>query len=77
MSCRQGQSQEVRGPGVVGEQPELGPGQSFRYQSACPLPTPHGKMRGHFEFYAKDEATQQWRRSFLVNLGTFELRADV
>jgi ApaG protein len=44
----QGQVQEVRGPGVVGEQPELRPGESFQYQSACPLPTPQGSMEGHY-----------------------------
>ena len=77
LPCRQGQSQEVRGPGVVGEQPELAPGETFQYQSACPLPTPRGKMKGHFEFYARDEETRQWNRSFLVNIGTFELRSDV
>jgi ApaG protein len=49
----QGQVQEVRGPGVIGEQPELKPGETFQYQSACPLPTPKGTMRGHYEFYAQ------------------------
>ena len=43
-----GRVQEVRGPGVVGEQPTLAPGQHFEYASACPLPTPSGIMRGHF-----------------------------
>lgn len=44
-----GKSQEVRGPGVVGEQPELAPGQSFEYTSGCPLPTPFGSMQGSYE----------------------------
>ncbi len=44
-----GNRQEVCGPGVVGEQPVLRPGESFRYQSGCPLPTPSGIMEGHFE----------------------------
>lgn len=72
----QGRSQEVKGPGVVGEQPELAPGQSFSYQSACPLPTPKGSMEGHFEFYARDADSGQWRKSFLVKIGQFALRAD-
>ncbi|MCA3249645.1 MAG: Co2+/Mg2+ efflux protein ApaG [Holosporaceae bacterium] len=41
-----GQVQEVRGAGVVGEQPELEPGQSFEYTSGTPLTTPSGIMVG-------------------------------
>jgi ApaG protein len=41
--------EEVRGPGVVGEQPVLGPGQSFKYSSWCPLKTPTGSMRGTYQ----------------------------
>ena len=40
---------EVEGPGVVGEQPELRPREAFRYVSNCPLPTPSGAMVGHFQ----------------------------
>jgi ApaG protein len=43
-----GRIQEVRGPGVVGEQPVLGPGQSFQYTSGVPLPTPSGFMVGSY-----------------------------
>ena len=43
-----GRLQEVRGPGVVGEQPMLGPGESFEYTSSCPLPTPSGFMVGTY-----------------------------
>jgi len=39
-------TQEVRGLGVVGQQPLLAPGESFEYTSGCPLPTPVGTMRG-------------------------------
>ena len=39
---------EVRGQGVVGEQPKLRPGEAFRYTSACPLDTPSGGMRGSY-----------------------------
>ncbi len=42
----QGKLQEVRGPGVVGEQPVLNPGDSFKYTSGCPLETPDGMMAG-------------------------------
>jgi ApaG protein len=44
-----GRTQEVRGPGVVGEQPVLGPGQSFEYTSGTPLNTPSGIMVGSYE----------------------------
>jgi ApaG protein len=44
-----GRLQEVRGPGVVGEQPVLQPGQSFEYTSSCPLTTPSGLMVGDYE----------------------------
>lgn len=40
---------EVRGPGVVGEQPRLAPGQHYQYSSFCPLPTPTGNMRGTYQ----------------------------
>jgi ApaG protein len=43
-----GRIEEVRGPGVVGEQPELGPGDSYQYTSGCPLSTPSGIMVGHY-----------------------------
>src|SRR6266446_10794907 len=41
-----GKVEEVRGPGVVGNQPILGPSQSFKYTSGCPLTTPFGSMHG-------------------------------
>jgi ApaG protein len=40
--------EEVRGPGVVGEQPRLEPGKAFRYTSGCPLKTPSGIMAGRY-----------------------------
>ena len=43
-----GRQQEVRGAGVVGEQPVLEPGQSFEYTSGTPLPTPSGIMMGFY-----------------------------
>jgi ApaG protein len=44
-----GRVQEVRGPGVVGEQPTLGPGEAFQYTSGTPLSTPSGIMVGTYE----------------------------
>lgn len=44
-----GKVEEVRGPGVVGKQPVLPPGESFEYTSGCPLTTPFGSMRGEYE----------------------------
>lgn len=44
----EGKTEEVRGPGVVGEQPTLKPGEEFRYTSGCPLTTPVGTMHGSY-----------------------------
>ncbi len=44
----EGVVQTVAGPGVVGEQPRLEPGEAFQYVSACPLDTAVGTMKGHF-----------------------------
>jgi ApaG protein len=44
----QGRVQEVRGTGVVGEEPVLGPGESYSYISGCPLTTPSGTMQGSY-----------------------------
>ena len=43
-----GRVQEVRGAGVVGEEPVIGPGESFEYTSGVPLPTPSGFMTGRY-----------------------------
>jgi ApaG protein len=43
-----GRREEVKGPGVVGEQPVLEPGETFRYASGCPLSTPSGMMQGSY-----------------------------
>ena len=47
---------EVKGPGVVGQQPTLGPGQTFEYTSHCPLSTPFGSMRGSYRMVTSDGA---------------------
>lgn len=48
-----GRLQEVRGAGVVGEQPVLKPGDAFEYTSGTPLPTPSGIMTGTYEMEAE------------------------
>lgn len=44
-----GQIEELRGAGVVGLQPKINPGQKFEYESACPLATASGSMRGFYQ----------------------------
>lgn len=51
-----GRVEHVRGPGVVGEQPVLRPGDSFRYTSGCPLTTPSGIMVGSYRMVADSGA---------------------
>jgi len=46
--------EEVRGDGVVGEQPRLAPGQSFQYTSGCVLQTPVGTMHGSYRMVCDD-----------------------
>jgi ApaG protein len=49
-----GRLQEVRGPGVVGEEPVLAPGATFEYTSGVPLPTPSGFMVGTYGMVSAD-----------------------
>ena len=49
-----GRVQEVRGEGVVGEQPHLRPGQGFRYSSGAVIDTPVGSMQGSYQMLADD-----------------------
>jgi ApaG protein len=49
-----GHVEEIRGPGVVGKQPLLQPGESFEYTSGCPLPTPFGVMEGTYQMALPD-----------------------
>lgn len=62
-----GHEREVRGPGVVGEQPRLAPGDEFEYTSFCPLPTPRGSMRGSFDM------VRDGGEPFLAHIGEFHL----
>lgn len=50
----EGHIEEVRGPGVVGYQPVLRPGEEFEYTSGCPLSTPVGTMHGEFNMVVPD-----------------------
>ena len=52
-----GHTEEVRGPGVVGLQPKITAGQSFEYDSACPLRTSSGTMKGAYQFIDEDGET--------------------
>jgi ApaG protein len=49
-----GKVEEVRGPGVVGHQPLLRPGEHFDYTSGCVLETPRGEMRGTYQMHRSD-----------------------
>ena len=49
-----GEVQEVRGTGVIGQQPSLAPAQSFEYTSGCPLDTSVGSMQGSYTFIGQD-----------------------
>ena len=50
----EGMVEEVRGLGVIGQQPLLKPGESFEYTSGCALATPVGTMRGSYQMVAED-----------------------
>jgi ApaG protein len=68
-----GRQREVNGQGVVGQFPELAIGESFEYQSGCPLNTNEGSMEGHFEFYSRTSSSESWNTSFLVYIARFGL----
>ena len=63
-------TEEVRGPGVVGEQPVLEAGQSFQYSSWCPLKTPMGVMRGTYQMVGASG------RKFDIEIPPFALKAQ-
>jgi len=69
ISDGRGTRHEVRGEGVVGEQPVLEPGGSFDYVSGCPLTTPTGSMEGRYFMVAADG------RTFPVDIPRFPLIA--
>lgn len=49
-----GHQEDVRGPGVVGLQPRIMPNQTFEYESACPLTTSSGSMKGTYQFMSDE-----------------------
>lgn len=62
-------TKEVKGPGVIGEQPVLAPGESFQYSSWCPLQTPTGFMRGAYRMVRPDGS------QFDIEIAPFALKA--
>jgi ApaG protein len=62
-----GNVEEVRGAGVVGQQPRLAPGEAHEYTSFCPLKTPLGAMRGTYHMVRDDGS------SFEAEIGEFAL----
>ena len=62
-------TEEVRGPGVVGQQPVLAPGASFQYSSWCRLKTPTGTMRGTYQMARADG------QQFDIEIAPFALKA--
>ncbi len=62
-----GRVQEVRGDGVVGEQPVIPPGDVFRYTSGCPLTTPDGIMVGAYQM------VDETGRAFEIDIPAFPL----
>jgi ApaG protein len=62
-------TREVKGDGVVGEQPLLQPGESYQYSSWCPLSTPMGSMRGTYQMVSAAG------RLFDIEIAPFALRA--
>lgn len=64
-----GHVEEVKGPGVIGKQPILQPGEHFEYTSFCPLRTPTGSMEGTFEM--RDSVNQK----FQAPIGRFDLKS--
>lgn len=62
-----GTVEEVRGPGVVGEQPILNPGDSYQYSSGCPLTTPSGIMTGRYQMESEEG------RAFEIDIPAFSL----
>ncbi len=69
-----GATEEIRGPGVVGEQPVLSPGEAFTYSSYCQLAAPRGSMEGSYEFVELRQGRPV--RTFNVAIGRFALQAD-
>ncbi len=63
------ESREIKGPGVIGKQPVLTPGESFQYSSWCPLTTPTGTMHGTYQMVRANG------EEFEIEVAPFALRA--
>lgn len=72
---KDGYTQDVWGPGVVGKQPVLQPGQSFQYSSYCPLATPTGLMTGEYEMVVLDAEENETDDVFEAVVGPLKLSA--
>jgi ApaG protein len=66
-----GLKREIEGPGVVGEQPVIAPGENFSYTSACDLQSPFGLMKGFYSMQMKGATSL-----FKVQVPEFSLEAD-
>ena len=71
-----GRIEEVKGPGVIGQQPWIAPGETFEYESFCPLTTPTGSMRGSYEMTSLSQTSPttfsaEIPQFFLVEPGSF------
>jgi ApaG protein len=62
-------TEEVKGPGVIGKQPVLAPGESFKYSSWCPLRTPTGTMHGTYQMISAGG------KQFDIAIAPFALKA--
>jgi ApaG protein len=69
-SVGDGEDHEVRGEGVVGEQPIIGPSMVHQYESYCILKSPNGYMEGHYQFVRENRAR------FLAYIPRFALDAS-
>jgi ApaG protein len=67
-----GRTEHVKGPGVVGQQPLIQPGETYSYSSFCPLPTPTGNMRGRY--FMLDQPPGRAHSEFEVTIPLFFLR---
>lgn len=63
---------QVRGEGVLGEQPEIDPNKEYAYSSSVPIRTPTGKMSGTYQMQVKD-SNGQWKHAFDASIGVFGL----
>lgn len=63
-----GQSHDVQGPGILGDQPMIKPGTTYEYSSFSPLNTPYGNMRGKFQMM------DEFQNRFWVDIPLFFLR---